>query len=512
MSMLSRLSSSNRIDDDDDARNADSTSEPDGDALDAPLLPENPDEGDADAAARREALRSCCARGLMLVKCLAAYLVIVSIGAGVLAAIAEWVVVAARRARGTDDDDAHAWWGCLCEQSVAAHWVDSSQPEKIPVVLSATLLQSIILAAASLLVAQRACVRMDWLGSAVVNVLFLTLAILLPPAASGWPAPTAISSSLATLASWAFRPFGDDGCKSSRRFARWCVVVSAAAVTTNVGVLAFLVWAERLRRRAAAAGEKRNQPRPRAVVALGGLALVGYAVAALARLGVSVLAQRSFDASFFDRWSVVAYVAGQPVRRGVLVNLRAIAQTGPSHRLVSHAGLPARRRDGVRLGCDGGTWCGDRGPRPPAGRRSARRRGPLRQPARLRGDGRRRAAPRPLARRHKSLCRRLPRAARRLGHVRAAVAVPHAASVSLHHHGDLGDRAPFALLAAFDHCGGGGRPRRRRRRAAVVLGVVSFFVCALGRDFERLVALKTLALARDRDEALCSPRRSYNRL
>ena len=300
--MLSRLwSNNNRMDDEDDASDAD-------DALDEPLLPEN-DEDDADATARREALRSCCARGLTLVKCLAVYLLIVSIGAGVLASIAEWVVVAARRARGTDDDDAHAWWSCLCEQSVAAHWVDSSQPEKIPVVLSATLLQSIILAAASLLVAQRACVRMDWLGSAVVNVLFLTLAILLPPAASGWPAPTAISSSLATLAAWAFRPFGDD-CRASRRFARWCVAVSAAAMATNVGVLAFLVWAERLRRRAAAAGEKRN--RPRAVVALGGLALVGYAVAALARLGVSVLAQRSFDASFFDRWSVVAYVAGQP--------------------------------------------------------------------------------------------------------------------------------------------------------------------------------------------------------
>ena len=311
--MLSRLlSSSNRIDDDDDASDADSPSQSEGGALDAPLLPPENDEDAArreTAQAAAEALRSCCARGLMLVRCLAVYLLIVSIGAGVLASIAEWVVVAARRARGTDDDDAHAWWGCLCEQSVAAHWVDSSQPEKIPVVLSATLLQSIILASASLLVAQRACVRMDWLGSAVVNVLFLTLAILLPPAASGWPAPTAISSSLATLASWAFRPFGDDGCKSSRRFARWCVGVAAAALATNVGLLAFLVWAERLRRRAAAQ-EKRSKPR--AVVALGGLALMGYAVAALARLGVSVLAQRSFDAFFFERWSVVAYVAGQP--------------------------------------------------------------------------------------------------------------------------------------------------------------------------------------------------------
>ena len=299
------------VENDDDDASSDSPSQSEGDALDAPLLPENPDEDDADAAARREALRSCCARGLMLVRCLAAYLLVVSIGAGVLASVAEWVVVAARRARGTDDDDAHAWWGCLCEQSVAAHWVDSSQPEKIPVVLSATLLQSIILAAASLLVTQRACVRMDWLGSAVVNVLFLTLAILLPPAASGWPAPTAISSSLATLAAWAFRPFGDDGCKSSRRFARWCVGVAAAALATNAGVLIFLVWAERLRRRAAAAREKRNRPRL-VIVVLGGLALVGYAVAALARLGVSVLAQRSFDAFFFDRWSVVAYVAGQP--------------------------------------------------------------------------------------------------------------------------------------------------------------------------------------------------------
>ena len=304
--------------DDEDTSDADSPSQSEGDGLDAPLLPENPDEDDDAAAARREAaqaaaeaLRSCCERGLVLVRGLTIYLLLVSAGAGVLASIAEWVVVAARRARGTDDDDTHEWWSCLCEQSVAAHWVDSSQPEKIPVVLSATLLQSIILASASLLVTHRACVRMDWLGSAVVNVLFLTLAILLPPAASGWPAPTAISSSLATLASWAFRPFGDDGCKSSRRFARWCVAVSAAAVATNVGVLIFLVWAERLRRRAAAAGEKRNRTRL-VIVVLGGLALVGYAVAALARLGVSVLAQRSFDASFFDRWSVVAYVAGQP--------------------------------------------------------------------------------------------------------------------------------------------------------------------------------------------------------
>ena len=61
--MLSRLlqSSSNRIDDDDDASDADPTSEA-GDALDAPLLSPGNDEDDADAAARREALRACCER------------------------------------------------------------------------------------------------------------------------------------------------------------------------------------------------------------------------------------------------------------------------------------------------------------------------------------------------------------------------------------------------------------------------------------------------------------------
>ena len=171
--------------------------------------------------------------------------------------------------------------------------------------------------------------------------------------------------------------------RDRRRFARWCVAVSAAAIATNAGVLIFLVWAERLRRRAAAAEEKRN--RPRAVVALGGLALGGYAVAALARLGVSVLAQRSFDAFFFDRWSTVAYVAGQPVRRGVLVNLHAI-EHGSISPIGFYAGLPARRRDGVRLGCDGGTWCGDRGPCAPAGRRAARRRGAVYQSARIRRD------------------------------------------------------------------------------------------------------------------------------
>ena len=51
--MLSRLLSNNRIDDDDEASDADSSSAEPGDALDAPLLPENPDEDDADAAARR---------------------------------------------------------------------------------------------------------------------------------------------------------------------------------------------------------------------------------------------------------------------------------------------------------------------------------------------------------------------------------------------------------------------------------------------------------------------------
>ena len=221
--MLSRRGGpANRTaDDDDDTSDADSLSQSE-DALDAPLLPPEtmrttPRPGARQPKPPPRRCASCCTRGSMLVKCLAAYLLVVSAGAGVLASIAEWVVVAARRARGTDDDDTHEWWSCLCEQSVAAHWVDSSQPEKIPVVLSATLLQSPSFPrAASLLVAHRACVRMDWLGSAVVNVLFLTLAILLPPAASGWPAPTAISSSLATLAAWAFRPFGDDGCKSSR--------------------------------------------------------------------------------------------------------------------------------------------------------------------------------------------------------------------------------------------------------------------------------------------------------
>lgn len=198
--------SSNRIDDEDDAQS-------EGDALEAPLLPE-----DEDAHAAAEALRSCCERGLVLVRRLMIYLLTVSAGAGVLASVAEWVVVVARRARGGDDDDRrHEWWSCLCDRSIAAHWVDSSQPEKLPVLLAATLLQSVILAGAGLLVTQRACERQEF-GSAIVNVLFLTLAILLPPAASGWPAPTAISSSLSTLAFWAFRPFGDD-CRASRRFA-----------------------------------------------------------------------------------------------------------------------------------------------------------------------------------------------------------------------------------------------------------------------------------------------------
>ena len=88
--------------DDDDTSDADSLSQSEGGALDAPLLPP---ENDEDAAAARreaaqaaaEALRACCERGLMLVKCLAVYLLVVSIGAGVLASIAEWVVVAARR-------------------------------------------------------------------------------------------------------------------------------------------------------------------------------------------------------------------------------------------------------------------------------------------------------------------------------------------------------------------------------------------------------------------------------
>lgn len=297
--MLPWDQSSNRIDDEDDAQS-------ENDALEAPLLPE-----DEDAHAAAEALHACCERGLVLVRWLMIYLLFVSAGAGVLASVAEWVVVAARRAHSTDDDARREWWSCLCDRSIAAHWVDSSQPEKLPVLLAATLLQSVILAGAGLLVTQRACVRRDGFGSALVNVLFLTLAILLPPAAAGWPAPTAISSSLSTLAFWAFRPFGDE-CKSSRRFARACVGVAAAALATNLCALVFLVVAARARRRTLFRGKRDRPRRPRAVAALGGAALATYTVAALSRLGVSILAQWSFDASFFDRWSVVAYVAGQP--------------------------------------------------------------------------------------------------------------------------------------------------------------------------------------------------------
>ena len=186
---------------------------------------------------------------------------------------------------------------------------------------------------------------------------------------------------------------------------------------------------------------------------------MGYAVAALARLGVSVLAQRSFDAFFFDRWSVVAYVAGQPGFQ--LAGATAFASVAMAVRGAA-TGDRAHLRVAALLGAVALY---------------------VNLPAVWR-DGRRRAAPRPLARRHKSMRGRLPRAARRLGHVRAAVAGPRAASVSLHHHGDLGDRAPFALLAAFDHCGGGGRPRRRRAAVGV-----SFFCVFSGVRYTRHLSM-----------------------
>ena len=130
----------------------------------------------AEAVERAEALRAECEWGLRLVRGLMAYLLCVSAAVGVATGVCEWIIIEARR--GSLERD---WWKCLCDDTVVAHWVLSAQRQEIPGVLAAMMVQSSLLAWVALILTQRACIRMDWISSAIVNVAFTALLVLLPP-------------------------------------------------------------------------------------------------------------------------------------------------------------------------------------------------------------------------------------------------------------------------------------------------------------------------------------------
>ena len=212
-------------------------------------------EARRNAAEKITLLRNTCEWGLGVVRLLMGYLLCVSASVACATGACEWIIVESRR--GSLEVD---WWKCLCDDGLVAHWVDSQQKQKIPGVLAATMVQSAILAWVALVLTQRACIRMDWISSAIVNVSFTALLIALPPFTAAWPAPTAIASSLVSLCAWTFRarPFGavaePNDCGKAHAFMVLCVGLTAATLLCNVGALAFLLKAE-CRRRAAVEAE-----------------------------------------------------------------------------------------------------------------------------------------------------------------------------------------------------------------------------------------------------------------
>ena len=61
------------------------------------------------------------------------------------------------------------------------------------------MVQSAILAWVALVLTQRACIRMDWISSAIVNVSFTTLLIALPPFTALSPGGDAPASVIAAF-------------------------------------------------------------------------------------------------------------------------------------------------------------------------------------------------------------------------------------------------------------------------------------------------------------------------
>lgn len=256
---------------------------------------------DEDADLTADALRGECVRGLNRVKVLMAYMCCVSVAIFPVVCVIEWILMDARK--GNPED----WWYCLVRQDPLSHWIDSNQQYALPQVLAGILVQSCLLAWASIITYQRACIRMDWIASCVVQNAFTLCLMLLPPGLTGVPTPKAITASVVTMTDFASNYHCDH---KANQFVRMCVVLLYLLVLPNFLCLCFAVRAEGFRRRAIAAEKKLRLQTlkeqglahklcctdglPRTVV-LGGVMFVAYFLNCLTRGLIGIYAQHSFD-------------------------------------------------------------------------------------------------------------------------------------------------------------------------------------------------------------------------
>lgn len=264
------------------------------------------------ASETAEALRRECERGLTRVKFLMAYMACVSMMILPCVTIIEFILIYSQKGNLEKD-----WWKCLIHGNVLAHWIESTQSTQLPTVLGALLVQSCLLAWASIIAYQRACIRMDWIASAVVNCSFSLLLILLPQGNASTPAPQSITVSLVTFAGFAWKPHRfsqvpePNRCPRAQQFLVLCTWLTVAVTVANVVCLFSSIRAEMIRRRAIAAekalcratGEKSklglahrlcNDGLPRSIVA-GGTMYFAYIIMAITRSIMLVYGQHSFD-------------------------------------------------------------------------------------------------------------------------------------------------------------------------------------------------------------------------
>lgn len=209
------------------------------------------------AALAAEDLRQECEAGLLRVRYLMTFMMCVTAVIVPVVAVCEWTIIESRRG-----DLAKDWWKCLVNQNVLLHWIESTQRYKLPGVLSALLYQACLFAWVSIIVYQRACIRMDWISSCIINAAYTLLLILLPPLSTAWCSPSAVTASLVTLFDYLWPPDAFDSvpepnrCAKAHAFSRLCLCLATCCALANACCLLLVIRAESIRRRAVAA-EKR---------------------------------------------------------------------------------------------------------------------------------------------------------------------------------------------------------------------------------------------------------------
>ena len=248
-----------------------------------------------------------CERGLVRVKVLMIYMLCVSVMVLPTVGVLEWIVADGRR--GSLEKD---WWKCLVHDNVELNFAQSNQQEELPAVTAALLYQSCILAWASVIIYQRACIRSDWMSSAVIQCFYAFLLILLPPFAPGWPAPTSCQASLTTMVFFVSEKLFSEvpkpnECRVARQFCQWCLFLVFLAFFCTLACFFCVSRAEYTIRRKSTEKSTFFQKQhhlvhrlcarrlPRSVV-LGVFMVCAYAGCAICRCVIVVISQRSFGA------------------------------------------------------------------------------------------------------------------------------------------------------------------------------------------------------------------------